>query len=165
MGGGTALGMVVIAVMLAGVPRSSRPETPQDFLGQHPDPVAAESYQRGRELLTRLDSASLAEAVGLFQEALDLEPGYALAYAGRAVAYLALGCGGFLQPEDAFPKARAAALTALQLNSTLREPHTSLGNYYRYYERDSGQAEAEFQLGTQPIRRYPCRPSIRSGGH
>lgn len=135
----------------------------QEYLGPSGDTAMVASYRSGRELWSQGDSASLVRAIAHFQEALDRDPRYAEAYAGRASVYVALGCRGYSSPGDAFPKARAAALTALQLDSTLREPHTALGNYYRYYERDSVRAEHEFRIGNQDSRRSPCRHAIPSG--
>lgn len=113
-------------IIFATVRRPNEQSGQQEFLGRRVDSVVERSYRRGRELWSRGDSASLLRAISLFQEALDLDPTYAEAYAGRAVSYLALGCHGFLRPDDAFPKAKAAALTALQLDSTLEEPHAVL---------------------------------------
>ena len=109
------------------------------------DPVAYDSYIKGRYWWNKPSAANLKRAMAFFQEALDLDPTYAAAYSGRADAYVRLGYGGFLAPDDAFPKAKAAALTALQLDSTLAEPHASLGYYYLYYDWNWERADLEFQ--------------------
>ena len=140
------LGLVLVALLtLARVRRPTPQRSQQEYLGGRVDSVIARSYRMGRELWRKGDSASLLRAIALFQEALDFEPRYADAYAGRAATYLALGCAGFLPQDDAFPKAKAAALTALQLDSTLKEPHASLGVYYFSYEHDTERAKQEFQ--------------------
>jgi len=109
------------------------------------DPIAYEAYVKGRYWWNKRAPESLKRAIGLFQQALDLDPTYAAAYSGRADAYVQLGYLGALAPDDAFPKAKAAATTALQLDSTLAEPHASLGYYYLYYEWDWDRADREFQ--------------------
>ena len=163
-------GLVLVATITFARARRPTPQrSEQENLGVRVDSVIAKSYRTGRELWNKGDSASLMRAIVLFQEALDLGPGYAEAYAGRAAAYLALGCGGFLLPEDAFPKAKAAALTALQLDSTLKEPHASLGDYYFYYEQDRERAEQEFRRAMIQNRdsagaRVSCRVVIPSLG-
>lgn len=164
-------GLVLVALITFARVRRPTPQRSQhEYLGGRVDSVIARSYRTGRELWNKGDSASLMRAIVLFQEALDLEPSYAEAYAGRAAAYLALGCGGFLLPDDAFPKAKVAALTALQLDSTLKEPHASLGDYYLYYEQDRERAEPEFQRAMIQNRdlagaRVSCRavtPSLQA---
>jgi TolB-like protein/tetratricopeptide (TPR) repeat protein len=109
------------------------------------DPAAYNKYIAGRYWWNKRGAANLKRAVGFFQEALDLDPTDASAYSGRADAYVQLGYGGFLAPDDAFPKAKAAALTALQLDSTLAEPHASLGYFYLYYDWNWSKADQEFQ--------------------
>jgi tetratricopeptide (TPR) repeat protein len=107
--------------------------------------VASEAYAEGRFWWKKRDAESLQRALALFQESLDLDPSYAAAYSGRADTYARLGHGGYLAPDDAFPKAAAAARAALQLDSTLAEPHAALGNYFLYYEWDWERADAEFR--------------------
>lgn len=169
-----AAGLGLVLVTVFALPRMRPPSpkrTQQDYLGPNADAVIARSYRSGRNLFRKGDSASLRRAIELFQHALDLEPTYAEAYAGRAASYVALGCGDYLLPADAFPKAKAAALTALQLDSTLLEPHLSLGTYYRYYERDEERARHEFQLAMDRNENLtgagrscrPSTPSLRAG--
>jgi eukaryotic-like serine/threonine-protein kinase len=80
-----------------------------------------------------------------FQRAIDLDPNYALAYAGMADAYsfLASSTGGWT-PREAYPKARAAALKALELDESLGEAHCALGFYHLLYDWDLAAAEREF---------------------
>src|SRR5207253_2908091 len=76
---------------------------------------------------------------------LVLDATFALAYSGMADAYVQLGYGSLLSPNDAFRKAEAAALHALQLDSTLAEPHATLGFVRMYYYWDWASADREFQ--------------------
>jgi eukaryotic-like serine/threonine-protein kinase len=81
-----------------------------------------------------------------FQRAIDLDPNYALAYAGMADAYsfLASSTGGWA-PREAYPKARAAALKALELDESLGEAHCALGFYHLLYDWNVAAAEREFR--------------------
>ncbi len=109
------------------------------------DPGAFEAYVKGRFWWNRRGEANLRRAIGFFQEALERDPAYAQAYSGLADAYVQLGYGGFLAPVEAFPKAWAAALRALELDSTQAEPHAALGFYYLYHAWDWSAADREFQ--------------------
>jgi tetratricopeptide (TPR) repeat protein len=70
------------------------------------------------------------------------------------LCYTALGYGSYLAPNDAFPKAKGAAAKALELDSTLAEPHASLGYYKLYYDRDWAVAEKEFQTSIRLNPKY-----------
>src|SRR5438046_343313 len=107
--------------------------------------VARAVTRRLRGALTPTQQAGLASARPLDPEALALDATSALAYSGMADAYVQLGYGGLLSPSDAFRKAEAAALHALQLDSTLAEPHATLGFVRMYYYWDWAGADQEFQ--------------------
>lgn len=143
------LAITAYVVVLIG----SKPK-PQATLAEaaNPDAVAAEAkelYLRGRHWWSRRGRESLLRSIGYFQQALDADPTFALAYSGMGAAYVQLGYGSLLRPHDAFPKARAAALRALQLDSTLAEPHATLGFVGMYYDWDFPAAEIEFQRALQ----------------
>jgi tetratricopeptide (TPR) repeat protein len=87
----------------------------------------------------------LQRSIEFFKAALDADPTFALAWSGRADAYVQLGYASLLRPDDAFPKARAAAEQALALDSTLAEPHATLGFVRLYYDWDWPGAEREFR--------------------
>ena len=108
------------------------------------DPEALDLYIKGRYYWNKR-GAGLLKSVGLFSNALDVDPTFALAYSGMADAYVQLGYGNGLAPGDAFPKARAAALRALELDSTLAEPHATLAFVHMYYDWNWPAAEREFQ--------------------
>jgi Tfp pilus assembly protein PilF len=67
-------------------------------------------------------------------------------YAGMADAYIQLGYQSLLAPDDAFPRAAAAARKALEIDSTLAEPHATLAFYHFYYDWDWQAAEREFEV-------------------
>jgi eukaryotic-like serine/threonine-protein kinase len=124
---------------------SARERTRLAAAGRRVDPAAHTAYVKGRYWWNKRGAANLKKATGLFQDALDLDPTFAPAYSGQADAYVQLGYGGYLRPENAFPKAKAAAMRALASDSSLAEPHASLGFYYLYYAWDWAKADQEFQ--------------------
>src|SRR6266566_3671792 len=108
------------------------------------DPEALDLYIQGRYWWNKR-GPGLLKSIQLFTQALDLDATFALAYSGMADAYVQLGYGSLLSPNDAFRKAEAAALHALQLDSTLAEPHATLGFVRMYYYWDWAGADREFQ--------------------
>jgi serine/threonine-protein kinase len=111
------------------------------------DPGAHEPYFKGRFYWNRRGPGDLKKALEKFQQAIDVDPTYALAYAGIADCYNVLGSWDtdVFSPEVAFPKARAAAERALQIDSTLGEAHTSLGYLEQHYEWNWAGAEKEYR--------------------
>lgn len=108
-------------------------------------PAAYDAYVRGRHAWDKRSEADLREAIRYFQESIDADPTYAPAYAGLADAYGQLGYGSYVAPQDSFPRARAAAVRALELDATLAEAHASLGYSSMYYDWDFAKAEAEYK--------------------
>ena len=103
---------------------------------------AYDSYVRGRFFLNQGD---FARAVEQFQKALNAEPAYPAAWSGLAAAYALQPLIDLMAPKEAFPKAKAAALKALELAPELSEPHAVLGYIHMYYDYDFPAAEAEFK--------------------
>jgi serine/threonine protein kinase/TolB-like protein/Tfp pilus assembly protein PilF len=112
-------------------------------------PVSPDAYLacvRGRYFWNRRNEDSLKTAIAHFEEALKQEPAYAPAYSGLADSYFYRGYAfGRLPPREAMPKARAAALKALELDDTLADAHTSLALVRFFYDWDWSGAEREFQ--------------------
>jgi eukaryotic-like serine/threonine-protein kinase len=109
------------------------------------NPEAYQLYLKGRYHANQATAAGLRKGIEYFQQAIDQDPGYALAYAGLADSYSALGGGWlYLPPNDSFPKAKAAALKALQLDDTLAEAHAALA-YADFFDWDWPSAEREFK--------------------
>ena len=102
-------------------------------------------YLRGRFFVNKFTTADAFRSVELFDQAIGLEPGFALAYAGLADAYIMLTEMGPVPPHEAMPKAKEAALKALSLDPDLAEAHSSLGTVLQDYEYDFAGAEREFQ--------------------
>src|SRR5262249_6931649 len=108
----------------------------------------AEAYQlylRGRYLWNQRNEEALDKSIEYFHQAIGKDPNYALAYLGLADCYNVLGNSvqGGLAPRDAFPKAKAAALRALELDESLAEAHASLGFVATLYDWEWTVAEKE----------------------
>ena len=108
---------------------------------------AYHAYLRGRYYVTSKRTEDwIRRGIESFQRAIDLDPNYALAYSGIADAYAFLASStGERAPRDAYPKAKAAALRALELDGALAEAHTSLGFSLMLYDWDFRAALAEFK--------------------
>ncbi len=103
-------------------------------------------YLKGRHFVHKRTPDWIKKGVECFLQASDLDPNYALAYAGLAEAYgfLASSTGG-QRPREAYPKAKAAAAKALELDETLGEAHCTLGFFRLLYDWDFAAAENEFK--------------------
>ncbi len=109
---------------------------------------AYQLYLKGRFHWNRRNAESLHKAVDYFQQAIKQDPNFALAYAGIADTYAVLGgpeAGGDMSPDEALPKAKAAALKALEIDESIAEGHVSLGHVKVFYERDWEGAEREYK--------------------
>jgi serine/threonine-protein kinase len=92
-------------------------------------------YLKGRFFVNRLAEHDLRKALTLFEQALDADPGYASAYSGIADVWSNLA-DDWVAPDDAYPRAKSAAVRAVQLDPTLGEAHTSIGKVLCWYEWD-----------------------------
>jgi len=110
-----------------------------------------EAYQlqlKGRFYWNKRTVEGLQKALEYFQQAIDRDPNFALAYSGLADTYALLGgpeAGGDFPPNEMLPKAQAAALKALELDETLAAPHVALAHTKYFYDRDFASAEREFK--------------------
>ena len=111
------------------------------------NPEAYEAYLRGRYFWNKRSGAGLKKAIEYFEHAIDSDPGFARAYSGLADSYALLGdCEyGILSPQDAFPRAKAAAVKALALDDNLSEAHTSLAFILDLYEWGWASAERGYK--------------------
>ena len=92
------------------------------------------------------------KGIEYFQQAIEKDPTYALAYAGLADCYSCLAVYGFVPPKEAFPKAKEAALKALEIDDTLAEAHASLAFIKADYDWDWSGAERNFSEPLSSIR-------------
>jgi TolB-like protein/DNA-binding winged helix-turn-helix (wHTH) protein/Flp pilus assembly protein TadD len=111
------------------------------------NPEAYEAYLKGRYFWNKRTGDSLKTAVDYFSQAIAKDPNYAQAYTGLADAYALLGDWQYavLTPKEAFPKAKAAAIKALELDSTLSEAHNSLAFCFDAFDWDFESAGKEFR--------------------
>jgi serine/threonine-protein kinase len=112
---------------------------------QTSDIEAYQLYLIGRYHLNRLTDDGFWKGRDYFQKAIDKDPNYALAYAGLADAYNRLSGFNVVSPQEGFPRARAAALKALELDDKLAEAHSMLGVVKLLHEWDWAGAEGEFK--------------------
>jgi len=106
---------------------------------------AYQLYLKGRYYWNRKTEAALSRGIQCFNQAIEGDPGFALAYAGLADCYNNLGSYGYLAPRDAFPQAKAAALKALSLDDNLAEAHAALAFAALSYDWNWQEAEKEFK--------------------
>jgi serine/threonine-protein kinase len=116
-------------------------------------------YLKGRYFWNQRTETGLKKGIEYFQQAIERDPNYALAYSGLADSYTTLGYLSSLAPDESFPKAKAAAARALELDATLAEPHTSLAYAKFYYDWDWEGAESEFEQAIE------LDPNYATGHH
>ena len=121
--------------------------------------VSSEAYQdyvHGRYYWNRRTIEGFKKAIDYFERAIEKDPTYALAYSGLADCYSTRGLREFdLPPREAFPRAKAAATKALEIDDTLAEAHTSFAFATWYYDWDWRVAETEFKRALQLNGNYP----------
>jgi TolB-like protein/DNA-binding winged helix-turn-helix (wHTH) protein/tetratricopeptide (TPR) repeat protein len=109
------------------------------------DPAAHQAYLMGRHRWHTRRGPELLEAVGDFQRAISIDPGYALAYAGLADCYLVMPFLTGTTQEEAYPRAKEAADKAVALDPTLAEAHNSSAYVKLYLHWDFREAERGFR--------------------
>ncbi|HKV81177.1 MAG TPA: protein kinase [Candidatus Sulfotelmatobacter sp.] len=118
------------------------------------NPEAYEAYLEGRFFWNKRNKEAIGKSVEYFNQAIRIDPGYASAYAGLADAYFMSACGipSGLSPKEAAPKAKAAALKAVELDDTSAEAHTALGMFMQCYDGTASAVEQEYRkaIGLNP---------------
>ena len=122
---------------------------------QTEDAEAYRRYLKGRHHWDRWTEDGFYKAIDFFQQAVEKDPGYALAYAGLADSYVLLGWNSYLLPKDAFPKAKMAAMRALRLDPDLAEAHTSLAAVLWLHDWQWQEAQTEFKRSLALNPAYP----------
>jgi serine/threonine-protein kinase len=137
-----------VAQKIAGALKANFFSTQKGRIGKKPTEniEAYNLYLKGRFFWNQRTAPALKKGIDFFQQAVSLDSTFALAFSGIADCYSALGSLSFLSPDDAFLKAKAAASRALELDSTLAEPHASLAYSKFYYDWDWGAAEQQFKI-------------------
>jgi len=107
---------------------------------------AYQLYLKGRFFWRQFTRSGIEKSIGFFQQALDKDPNFALAYAGLAGAYaLSSAGGGVVPPRYSMPRAEAAAMRALEIDDSLGEAHLALAIVRTFYDWDWAGGGQEFQ--------------------
>lgn len=125
---------------------SSSQQSPAASTRSRPvDPEAYDRYLRGRAEWNERTARGFRRSIEYFAQAIQKDSGYAPAWAGLSDAYAGLGAFNFLPPNVAWPKAKAAALRAIQLDETLSEAHVPLALVLLHLEWSWSGADQEFR--------------------
>lgn len=108
-------------------------------------PEAYEAYLQGIFFRNKWTEEGLFKSIVLFTEANRLDSTYARGYAGLSQSYCALGILGSLPAKEVYPKAKAAALKALELDETVAEAHISLADVRKGFDWDWAAAQTEYK--------------------
>ena len=139
------------------------PEEHVSLSASHPiDPEAYKLYIKGRYFWVKRNRESFDRAMSYFQQAIDRDPTYAAPYSGLADCYVLFGSSfdvGGQAPNEVQPKAKEAALKALELDNSLADAHNSFAYVKLTYDWDWTGAEAEFK------RSLALNPGYAHGHH
>ncbi|MDQ3665411.1 MAG: protein kinase [Acidobacteriota bacterium] len=113
------------------------------------NPEAYQAYLKGRYYWNKRTPQGFLKGIEYFERATSVDPDYSVAYSGLADCYTLLNYAGGLKPNQAMPKALAAANRALQIDDSLAEAHNSLAAVKFWYEWDWGGAEKEYRRAIQ----------------
>jgi TolB-like protein/Tfp pilus assembly protein PilF len=115
-------------------------------------PEAYQAYTKGRYFLTKRTTDGMKKSIEYFEQAIEKDPSYALAFAGLADGYSLLVNYTQIAPKEGFPKAKLAATQALRIDAKLAEAHVSLAKIHHLYDWDWEAAEREFKqaIGLNP---------------
>jgi serine/threonine-protein kinase len=123
-------------------------------------------YRQGRFYADKLSEEGMAKARPLFEQAIEKDPRFALAYAGLADNYV-IAADAIIPPREAFSKAKEAALKAIELDDSLAEAHASLGFVHYHYDWDWAAAEQELKraisLNPQSAQSYTLYTHFLAG--
>jgi serine/threonine-protein kinase len=117
--------------------KASRPSTT--------NAAAYEFYLKGRFFWNKRTGAALKQSVAYFNQAIEQDPGYALAYVGLADAYIVIPFFSVETAQESYPKAKAAARRALEIDDQLAEAHTAMAAILLDYDWNLPESNAEFE--------------------
>src|SRR5205809_358137 len=118
------------------------------------DPEAYEAYLKGRYHWNQRSGEGVKKGIQWFRQAIAKDPSYAAAYTCLADCLSVLGWWGFVCPDEGCGKAKGLALQALEMNSSLAEPHASLAWATMLYDYDFVTAEREYERSIELNPRY-----------
>ncbi|MEO7674384.1 MAG: tetratricopeptide repeat protein, partial [Pyrinomonadaceae bacterium] len=116
---------------------------------------AYQLYLKGRFYWNKRTGESLRQAVEFFNQAIEKDPNYALAYSGLAETYVLFPPYSVALPQESMPKAKAAAVRALEIDDSLAEAHTALAIYLANFSWNQSAAEKEFRRAIKLNPNYP----------
>jgi TolB-like protein/Flp pilus assembly protein TadD len=119
------------------------------------NPEAYQDYLKGHYWGTKGTEEGLNKGIEYFEQAIDKDPTYALAYSGLANTYTAIADFGFIPHKEALPKAEEAARKAVELDGSLAEAHASLAWVKSVNDLDWSGGESEFQRAIALNPNYP----------
>lgn len=132
---------------------------PKSEAGSSSSAEAVDAYLRGRYLWNQGDRNNVSRSVEYFNQAIERDPNYAAAFAGLANSYRLLGMNYAMLPAEAYPKAREAALRAVELDPASADGYVSLGTIKFRYEWKWEEAETDFR------RALEINPSLGMAHH
>jgi TolB-like protein/Flp pilus assembly protein TadD len=109
------------------------------------NPEAYQLYLKGRFYWNKRTGESLRQAVEFYNQAIERDQNYALAYSGLAETYVLYSFYGIASPKASMPQAKAAALRAVEIDDSVAEAHSALGNYLLFFEFDRAGGEKELR--------------------
>lgn len=110
---------------------------------------AYQLYSEGRVYWYKFSPEGAEKSISYYNQAIALDPNYALAYAGLSFSYSIQGAIGSVRPVEAYVKSKGAAETAVKLDDSLAEGHVALGGKSLFFERDWSNARKEFERGIE----------------
>jgi len=143
-------------------PRSGAALTVKTATG---DREAYDFFLKGRYAWNRRTEEGLRQAIHFFEQAVSEDPLYAEAYAGLADAYVLLGYFGHLPPHEVYPRAKAAALSALGMDDSLASARTALAAVLLWYDWDWEGARREFERALADRPTYATAHQWYGGGY
>jgi Tfp pilus assembly protein PilF len=126
------------------------------------NPEAYEAYLKGMQSWYRFSPQDIEAALEYFELALKKDPNYAPAHSGVALVWIGRQQMGYTAPREAGPKAKAAALKAVELDSTLAQAHSSLASVNYLYEWDWAGADVEFKRAIELNPNFPDARALYS---
>ena len=123
------------------------------------NPEAYQLYLKSKFHWNKRTGEALKQAVEFYNQAIEKDPNYALAYSGLAETYVLFSSYDVAPANDSMPQAKAAALRALEIDYSLAEAHTALGFYLSNYEWDRAGSETEYR------RAIELKPNYATAHH
>ena len=123
------------------------------------NPEAYQLYLKGKFSWNKRTGQALKQAVEFYNQAIEKDPNYALAYSGLAETYVLFSSYDVAPANDSMPQAKAAAMRALEIDDSLAEAHTALGFYLSNYDWDRAGAEKEYR------RAIELKPNYATAHH